>query len=66
MKKDQLEVLGGGCSSDVCPTVYRGPDGKIYIQGDRLQTRLKQGISIGEQEDVVEITPAMLEVLKNL
>jgi len=62
----ELKVIGDGCAGKECPTVYQGSDGMLYIQGFKIPSELRDRIRCGSDEDVVRITPALIEVIKKL
>jgi hypothetical protein len=67
MKNKSLEVVATlECAGKSCPTIYKDEDGKVFIQGPRLRDELMQAINVGDNEEVVEISPEMLQVLRTM
>lgn len=62
----KLEVLAKPCSSGTCPTVYKDEDGRLFLQGNKLAPTTKETIAIADHEDVVEISPDLIDFLKTL
>lgn len=63
---NELKVIVSECSAKTCPTIYQDSDGKIFIQGYRLSEDMKDKINIADDEDVVELSPKLLETLKSM
>jgi len=53
-----------GCAGGKCPTLYRGSDGNIYVQGMVVEEALKQSISLPGGEDLVRIPEALLTAIR--
>lgn len=64
--ENKLEVLIEGCASRSCPTIYKDSNGKIFVQGYKLDNTLRNQANIGENEDIVELSPELFEALKNM
>lgn len=62
----QLEIVAKPCGGGTCPTIYKDESGKLFLQGTKLPTADKQSIAIADHEEVVEISPDLLEALRNL
>ncbi|MEZ4848225.1 MAG: hypothetical protein R3B93_06330 [Bacteroidia bacterium] len=45
------------CTESSCPTIYKNQDGNYVIQGFKLKSQDKKGISIPEGEDAI-LVPA--------
>lgn len=68
-KKTTLRLLGGGptnCGGGSCPSIYEDENGKIYIQGNKIVSSLKEQVLVANNEEIVELTQEMLEILKKL
>ncbi len=63
----ELELLGGtvGCAGGTCPAVYRDKSGKLFVQGTRISSELRELVPVAEHEDIVELTPELLAVLRD-
>lgn len=65
----KLQIIAGGeggCAGGVCPTVYKSNNGKYYIQGYIVQQEIKNITSLGVDEDLVEISPELIEAIKKI
>lgn len=62
----QLQIVAKPCGGGTCPTIYKDAEGRFFLQGNRLAADDKQSIAIAEHEEVVEISPTLLEALRNL
>lgn len=63
---EQLEVLIKPCGSGTCPAIYKDQQDRLFIQGSKLGTMARQGIEVGDHEEVVEISSDLLEYLRTL
>ncbi|MEM6837874.1 MAG: hypothetical protein AAF609_13575 [Cyanobacteria bacterium P01_C01_bin.120] len=63
---EQLEVLIKPCGSGTCPAIYRDEQNRLFIQGNKLGVSARQGIDVGNHEEVVEISGDLLEYLRTL
>jgi len=69
MSARKLQILAGGetgCAGGKCPTVYKDNDGKLYIQGYVTNKEIKLAAPLGENEDIVEISPELIAAIKKL
>ena len=64
--KNKLEIVGGleGCAGGSCPTIYKDSNGKIFIQGYKISEELRKQATIASNEDIVELSPELIEQLK--
>lgn len=61
----KLVKLTEGCSGGTCPALYRDGEGRIFVQGKKLDARAKTQIAVDGEEEVVEITKEMIAFLKS-
>jgi hypothetical protein len=65
-----MKILAGGgataCMKGQCPTLYRDADGKLYVQGFRATSNVKERMGLPINEDVVEISESLLEAMKKI
>lgn len=61
---DSLKVLIKPCSSGSCPTLYQDDQGRVFVQGSKLADSARTGIAIAGHEDVVELSPELVEYLR--
>lgn len=69
MSARKLQILAGGdrgCAGGQCPTVYKDNDGKLYIQGYITSKEIKLAAPLGKNEELVEISPELIEAIKKL
>lgn len=69
MSKIELKVIANGeiaCAGGKCPTIYKGTDGKFYIQGYVVKEEIKLGASLGGNEDLVEISSELIEAIRKI
>ena len=59
-----LKVLVQPCDSGTCPALYADADGRVFVQGSRLNRSAHDGLTIPEHEEVVEISPELIAFLK--
>ena len=63
----RLTVISGdgdqNCAGKHCPTVYRSDDGRVFVQGWRVDPGTRKSVVRSGDEDLVEV-PA--DLLKNL
>ena len=62
---EKLEIIAKPCNSATCPTIYKDEQGRIFIQGSKLTADTRASISVSEDEEVVEISPDLLEYLRS-
>ena len=62
---NSLQVLIKPCFSGSCPALYQDEQGRIFIQGSKLTADTRASISVSEDEEVVEISPDLLEYLRS-
>ena len=62
---NQLKVLVKPCGNGACPAIYQDDQGRIFIQGNKLDTSTRGGVAIATHEEVVEITPELLSYLRS-
>lgn len=60
----RLTTLFLPCNSGMCPAVYSDDQGKMFVQGSRLTGTARDGLTLGDHEDVVEVTPELLAFLR--
>ncbi|MEO0374414.1 MAG: hypothetical protein AAF329_07215 [Cyanobacteria bacterium P01_A01_bin.17] len=63
---NQLQVLIKPCSSGTCPAIYKDAEGRLFLQGNKLKAAVRQEVAIAEHEDVVEISPDLIDYLRTL
>ncbi|NEQ47578.1 MAG: hypothetical protein F6K00_30155 [Leptolyngbya sp. SIOISBB] len=63
---EQLELLIKPCGSGTCPAIYRDEQNRLFIQGNKLGAPARQGIDVGDHEEVVELTNELLTYLRSL
>ncbi len=63
---NQLQVLIKPCSSGTCPAIYKDDEGRLFLQGNKLKATVRQGVAVAEHEEVVEISPDLLDYLRTL
>ncbi|MDM4767282.1 hypothetical protein [Pelomonas sp. SE-A7] len=54
-----------GCAGGKCPTLYRGSDGHIYVQGFVVEDALKASVSVPNGEELVRIPEALINAVRN-
>lgn len=59
-------VIDWNCLGGKCPTVFQGSDGEIYVQGYVVPEELKSVAKRASHEDIVRISPALLDAIKKL
>ena len=59
-----LTVLTRPCDQGTCPTLYSDEDGRVFVQGNRLDRANHDGLTVAAHEEVVEITPELIDFLK--
>ena len=60
-----LTILTRPCDQGACPTLYTDSDGRIFVQGNRLDRANHDGLNVADNEDVVEITPELISFLQS-
>ena len=60
----QLTALFLPCNSGMCPAVYSDEQGRVFVQGSRLTGAARDGITVGDHEDVVEVTPELIAFIR--
>lgn len=62
---NKLTLLGtgGACGDGTCPAVYKDDTGRIFIQGSKVESNLRNQVNIPDHEDIVELSPALLSIL---
>jgi hypothetical protein len=48
----------------MCPAVYSDEQGRVFVQGSRLTGAARDGITVGDHEDVVEVTPELIAFIR--
>jgi hypothetical protein len=61
---NQLKVLIKPCDGGTCPALYEDEQGRVFVQGSKLGAMSRGGIAIANHEEVVEITPDLLNFLR--
>lgn len=61
----KLNVLIRPCNSGMCPALYSDSSGKIFVQGAKLSPEGRGELAVAGHEEVVEITPDLIEYLKS-
>ncbi|MBE7380471.1 MAG: hypothetical protein F6J95_003540 [Leptolyngbya sp. SIO1E4] len=62
---DSLKVLIKPCSGGSCPALYQDDQGRVFVQGTKLVTSARTSIEIAGHEDVVEVSPDLLDYLRS-
>ena len=62
---NSLQILIKPCVSGSCPALYKDEQGRIFIQGSKLIADTRESISVSEDEEVVEISPDLLDYLRS-
>ncbi|MEM6868760.1 MAG: hypothetical protein AAF528_10305 [Cyanobacteria bacterium P01_C01_bin.121] len=62
---NQLTVVIKPCSSGTCPAIYKDEQNRLYIQGNKLADSARTSIAIAGHEDVVELSPELVEYLRS-
>lgn len=62
---NSLQVLIKPCANGSCPALYQDEQGRIFIQGSKLAPDTRTSISVAEDEEVVEISPELLDYLRS-
>lgn len=62
---NKLTTLIKPCVSGACPALYRDEEGKVFVQGNKLSKANREGILIPDYEDVVELTPELINYLRS-
>lgn len=60
-----LTILIRPCDQGDCPTLYSDTDGRIFVQGNKLDSANHADMTVPDHEGVVEITPELIEFLKS-
>jgi len=60
----QLSTLFAPCNSGMCPVLYSDEQGRVFVQGSRLTGATRNSITVGDNEDVVEVTPELIAFLR--
>lgn len=61
-----LKIVYKPCSGGTCPTVYNDEEGRIFLQGNKVNPEQTEGVAIAPHEGVVELDPSLLEYLRTL
>ncbi len=64
MSNTRLTVISSICIGGKCPTAYRSDDGRLFIQGYKVDDSLKGTAGLPPGEDMVEISQELLDSLK--
>ena len=62
---NQLKVLVKPCGNGSCPTIYQDDQGRVFVQGNKLDASARDGVAIANHEEVVEISPELLSYLRS-
>lgn len=60
----QLSTLFIPCNSGMCPALYTDEQGRMFVQGSRLTGAARSSITVGDHEDVVEVTPELIAFIR--
>lgn len=60
-----LKVLVRPCDSGMCPTLYADEAGRVFVQGSKLNPAEHAGLTVSNNEAVVEIAPDLIAFLKS-
>ena len=60
----ELKVLIRPCDSGMCPALYTDAEGRVFVQGSKLNRSTHNGLTVPEHEEVVEISPELIAFLK--
>lgn len=60
-----LKVLVSPCNSGMCPALYADDSGRVFVQGNKLNRAEHTGLTISENEEVVELTSELITFLKS-
>lgn len=60
-----LKVLVRPCDSAMCPALYADEAGRVFVQGSKLNPLEHVGITVSNDEAVVEISPELIAFLKS-
>jgi hypothetical protein len=66
-ERNTLQLLDGGptnCGGGYCPAIYKDATGRIFIQGAKAKSELRDGVAVADHEEVVELTPELINFLK--
>lgn len=62
----KLYLIGGeSCGGGSCPAIYKDDDGRIFIQGSKVNPELRSQVAVAENEEIVELPRELLNVLKD-
>ena len=61
---NQLSTLFLPCNSGMCPAIYADEHGRLFVQGSRLAGPARNGLTLGDHEDVVEVTPELIAFIR--
>ena len=62
--KKELKVLVRPCNSGMCPALFSNDEGRIFVQGSKLNRTNYAQMTVPDHEEVVEITPELIAYLK--
>lgn len=62
---EKLTVLAKPCGDGTCPAIYKDEQGRLFLQGNKLPSTVKQGIEVADHEEVVEISPDLIDFLRD-
>jgi hypothetical protein len=60
----QLSTLFIPCNSGMCPALYSDEQGRMFVQGSRLSGVARDGVTLADHEDVVELTPELIAFIR--
>jgi hypothetical protein len=60
-----LKVLVRPCNSGMCPALYQDPQGRVFVQGNKLAQCVRAELGVSEHEEVVEITSELINFLRS-
>jgi len=63
---NKLHLLGGlGCGGGSCPAIYKDDNGRIFVQGSKIDHELRSQVAVPEHEELVELPRELLNILKD-
>lgn len=60
-----LRTLLKPCNNGMCPALYTDEQGRVFVQGNRLTGASRTGVAVAAHEEVVEISPELLDFLRS-
>jgi hypothetical protein len=48
----------------MCPAIFSDEQGRMFVQGSRLIGAARSSLTVGDHEDVVEVTPELIAFIR--